>query len=190
MPAAYFPAGGHTLPMKEVIPVYYSKRSLILTAVGAILLGTGLHFLYDLLPNAATALLSPVNESLWEHVKIVYWPYLMGALWLTRGRPGAIRPWLLVLPLMCALMLVLGFGYHILLGGEALWVDVLIYILVMGLGFWLPTRFSGPFRGPLWTLPFFGVILLGILLGVFTLYPPQSILFANLQAANWFLLPC
>ena len=30
------------------------------------------HFLYDLFPNALTALLFPVNESIWEHMKMLY----------------------------------------------------------------------------------------------------------------------
>ena len=190
MRAAYLIFPGHTLSAKEVIPVYYPKRILILTAIAAILLGAGLHFLYDLLPNAVTALLSPVRESLWEHVKIVFWPYLAAALWLNRGRPGGMRPWLFTLPIMCFTMLALGFAYHILLGGEALWVDILIYTLVMALGFWLPTRFSGLFKGPLWALPLPAVVLLGLLIGLFTLYPPETILFSNLHAANWFLLSC
>ena len=44
--------------------MYYGKRRLILTAVCAILAGCALHFLYQLLPNAVTALFSPINESI------------------------------------------------------------------------------------------------------------------------------
>lgn len=171
--------------------MYYGKRPLICCGLAAIVLGTGLHFLYQWMPGAATALLSPVNESLWEHVKLIYWPYLLAALWLNRGRPGGIRPWLLTLPLLCAVMLVLGYGYHVLLGGEAMWVDIAIYVVVMALGFWLPTRFSGPFSGVKWALPAVAVIVLGILIGVFTLWPPEHILFIDLSGANtWSQLTC
>lgn len=169
----------------------YPKRQLILTFAAVVLAGCALHFLYGRQPNAATALFSPVNESLWEHVKLVFWPYLGAAFLLNRGRPGGIRPWLLVLPLPCLLTLALGWVYHITLGGEAMWVDIAIYILVMALGFWLPTRFSGPFKGIKWLLPIAAAVLLALLIGWFTLYPPEGLLFRDLAAVgSWLPLPC
>ena len=169
----------------------YPKRQLILTFAPVVLAGCALHFLYGWQPNAATALFSPVNESLWEHVKLVFWPYLGAAFLLNRGRPGGIRPWLLGLPLPCLLTLALGWVYHITLGGEAMWVDIAIYILVMALGFWLPTRFSGPFKGIKWLLPVAAAVLLALLIGWFTLYPPEGLLFRDLAAVgSWLPLPC
>lgn len=171
--------------------MYYSKRQLILTWIAALLAGCTLHFLYEWLPNAVTALFSPVNESLWEHVKLIFWPYLGAALVLNQDRPGGVRPWLLILPPMCALMLALGWMYHVMLGGEAMWVDVAIFVLVMTLGFWLATRFSGPFQGIMWILPIAAVIALAALIGWFTLYPPEGLLFRDLAAVgSWLPLPC
>ena len=56
------------------------KRRWLLTALGAILAGAGLHFLWQALPNPLFALISPVNESVWEHLKLLYWPMLAAAL--------------------------------------------------------------------------------------------------------------
>lgn len=42
-------------------------------------IGTLLHFLYDWFPNRMIAIISPMNESLWENLKVFFWPYL---LWL------------------------------------------------------------------------------------------------------------
>ena len=171
--------------------MYYGKRRVILTAVCAILAGCALHFLSQLLPNAVTALFSPINESIWEHGKLLFWPFLLSALWLNRGRPGGIRPWLMVLLGMTALMLAFGWCYHIVLQGEAMWVDIAFYAAVMALGFWISSRFSGPFRGPLWVLPILGAAALGILFALFTLWPPQHLLFADLSSAGaWFQIPC
>ena len=178
------------LSQNEVMDLYYEKRHLVLTALAAALAGIALHFLYFLWPNALTALLAPINESLWEHVKLVFWPYLLAALWLNRGRPGGLRPWLLTLPLLCLVLLGLGFLYHVLLHGGSLWVSVAIYLLTMALGFWLPTRFSGPFSGVRWHLPAALVVVLGILIALFTLWPPESLLFVDRSVGNWFLLPC
>ncbi len=169
----------------------YPKRQLILTCAAAILAGCVLHFVYGWLPNAVTALFSPVNESLWEHLKLVFWPYLGAALILNRDRPGGIRPWLLVLPLLCALTLLLGWLYNVVLGGESMWVNIAIYALVMVLGFWLPTRFSGPFKGVKWLLPIAAAAILGALIAWYTLYPPESLLFRDLRVVgSWLPLPC
>ncbi len=171
--------------------MFYPKRQLIVTWITAILAGCILHFLYLWCPNAVTALFSPVNESLWEHIKLVFWPFLGAALILNRDRPGGMRPWLLVLPLLCVLTLGLGWVYHVMLGGEAMWVDIAIYILVMTVGFWLATRFSGPFRDVKWVLPILIAIALGLLIGWFTLYPPEGLLFQDLSAVgSWLPLPC
>lgn len=43
------------------------------------------------------SLVLPINESIWEHGKLLFWPFLLSALWLNRGCPGGIRPWLMVL---------------------------------------------------------------------------------------------
>ena len=70
-------------------------------------------------------------------------------------------------------------------------MDIAIYVLVMGLGFWLPTQFSGPFQGVKWMLPVGAVLVLGILIAVFTLWPPEHILFVDLSSASaWFQIPC
>ena len=171
--------------------MYYGKRSLVLTWLAAVLAGTLLHFVYAWLPCAVTALFSPVNESLWEHVKLVLWPYLAAALLLNRGRPGGIYPWLLTLPLLCAALLAAGYLYHIPLGGEAMWVDIALYLAVMALGFWLPTTFSQPFSTRRKVLSVLLALLLLVMAAVFTLYPPDHILFADLSAApTWITLPC
>lgn len=171
--------------------MFYPKRQLIVTCIAAVLAGCILHFLYQWAPCAATALFSPINESLWEHVKLVFWPYLGAALAVTRGRPGALRPWLLALPLLCGTMLLLGWIYHVKLGGEALWVDLALYILIMALGFWIPLRFSGPFQGLRWALPVAAAILLALFIGWATLYPPEGLLFRDLAAVGaWLPLPC
>jgi hypothetical protein len=121
---------------------------------------------------------------------LIFWPYLSAALLLNRGRPGGIRPWLLVLPIISTGMLLLGYGYHILLGGEAVAVDIGIYIAMMALGFWLPTRFSGPFSGGKWTLPLVLTVGLGLLVVLFTVEPPEGLLFADLSQASAWLRLC
>jgi hypothetical protein len=41
------------------------------------ILGCFLHFLYDIFPNVLIGLISPINESIFEHLKIAFYPMLM-----------------------------------------------------------------------------------------------------------------
>ena len=59
------------------------KKQIGLAFLLTALAGCLLHGLYALWPNAFTALVSPIWESLWEHLKILVWPYLAAALVLT-----------------------------------------------------------------------------------------------------------
>ena len=57
--------------------------AFLLTAAAAVLL----RGLAVTLPSPATEVLSPINESPWELGKLVFWPYLCGALLLWRLEP-------------------------------------------------------------------------------------------------------
>ncbi|MFI3251148.1 MAG: DUF6512 family protein [Eubacteriales bacterium] len=159
----------------------YSKKSLIWGFVLTSALGCLLHFFYSYAPNWLTAMISPVNESLWEHVKIVIYPYLLGAVVLTWGRPTAIRPWLFSALIIVTIMLAFAYWYHVILGGGEMWVDIALYFVVMALGFYLPTRFSGPFDHPVWLVSIVVIFLLILAVVGFTYTPPEGLLFEELK---------
>ena len=52
------------------------KRLCWMGWIGTVLLGIGLHALYAWRPIPLLGLFSPVNESVWEHLKLLYWPFL------------------------------------------------------------------------------------------------------------------
>lgn len=150
--------------------------------VFAVALGLGvlLHFLYDWLPNPVVALISPVRESLWEHLKVLFIPLLLSGLFLggKRGR----TPWLFSLLMVCVLMLLAGWIYHIALEGRAMAFDLILYGVLMLLGFMLPR-----ILWPLSEWPGVGaacailtVVLAALLVG-FTYAPPNGLLFADLS---------
>ena len=167
-------------------------RPVLLAFAAATLLGACLHFVYALIPCPATALLSPVNESIWEHVKLLYWPGLIASLLLARREPaGTLGLRCLFLLLGTAVMLLAGYAYHILLGGDALGFDITLYVAVMALallGPLFPPPAHWAARTPLLVLL---VIALGVALALFTFLPPALTLFADLSGANtWATLPC
>ena len=48
------------------------KKSRIISIIGIFLLCFLFHFIYDWLPNSITTIFFPVNESIWEHMKLLF----------------------------------------------------------------------------------------------------------------------
>jgi len=48
------------------------KRSKIISTIGIFLLCFLFHFIYEWLPSSITAIFFPVNESIWEHMKLLF----------------------------------------------------------------------------------------------------------------------
>ena len=166
----------------------FSKR-LFVAFVLTTLAGVCLHFLYDILPSFVTALFSPVQESIWEHLKLIYWPYLAAMLIVTgkagRGNRGS---WLFSLLVISVAMLVIGYVYHISLGGSSTAFDITLYVVLMAVGFFLPARLKDTAgrSAPV----FFLVVLLGVAIVLFTFLPPDHILFSDLSEVHtWYTIP-
>ena len=162
-----------------------STKKFILCYFAAAALGVLLHFLFTWFPNPVTALISPVRESIWEHVKLIFFPLLAASLYMGRGGSGLGRaPWMLSLAVACVVTLCVGYVYHIIFRGEAILVDLILYLFMLALGFLLPKTLW-----PLCTRP--GVekvawaltALLGALIVWFTFFPPNTALFVDMRDA-------
>ena len=165
------------------------SKVLLIAFVVTTLAGACLHFLYDFLPSPVTALIAPVNESIWEHLKLVYWPYL-AAMWIVtrKAEKGCRGGWLLTLLIISVAMLAAGYVYYILLGRDSRAFGLSLYVILMALGFWLPGRLGAAEKNK--TVPFL-VVLLGAMILLFTFLPPDNILFADLSTVHtWYTIPC
>ena len=147
----------------------------------AVLAGTGLHFLYDVCPAPLVGLFAPVNESVWEHLKLLYWPFLAAAFVLTKGEADSRKSWCgLLAGLLGAPLLLLG-AYYTLLSGFALHglpLDLILYALAMAGGFALAWHLQRA-RLPAWLC---GVLVIaagvyGASLALFSFAPPDLPIF-------------
>ena len=161
-----------------------TTKKMLLAYILAAAAGVLLHFLFQWLPNPVFALVSPVRESVWEHVKLIYVPLLAVSLILGRGTALGRAPWLLADAAACGVMLGAGYLYHVVFRGESLIVDLILFFLTLALGFLLPralwplTEWPGTEKAA-WAL----AILLGALIVWFTFFPPEAALFADLSEA-------
>ena len=163
---------------------------VLITFLVASGLGVLLHFLYGWLPHPIIALISPVRESLWEHLKIVCIPLLLSGLFL--GGKRGITPWLCSLLITGVLTLLLGWLYNVVLDGQVDAVNIVLYFILMILAFRLPR-----ILWPLAEWPGVGAacailsVLLAALIVVFTFIPPNNILFVDLSGGvrTWLNIP-
>ena len=153
------------------------KQRYCIAFLFAAVFGTALHFAYTLLPVLPVGFFAPVRESVWEHLKLLYWPVLLAGIFLCRGKPDQRRAWaglLTAILLMPAVLL--GIRYTLLAGFafQSPVVDIALYYLVLAGGFRLAYRMEqqNAFR----RIAEFAVIpvgLLGAALVLFTPAPPS-----------------
>lgn len=145
-----------------------------------LLLGVGLHGLFDLWPTLLTEFFAPVNESIWEHVKVIFWPLLLAELgcFPPSHRSGGLYAILLC----CTGMLLAGWMYHLVFRGSALWVDLMIYGVCI-LGYFLLSEASWTKQASLPLLWTAILVLMGLIV-LFTLAPPHGAMFSDLRLAE------
>ncbi|MBO5247700.1 MAG: hypothetical protein J6B54_00170 [Clostridia bacterium] len=109
-------------------------------------LGTLFHFAYEWLGETAIAgLFFPINESIWEHLKLLYfsvalWWIVEGFLGVKEPRFFASRVWALSLALL--FIPVAHYTYSGIVGQRFAWVDIGIYFVAAAVYFLLQRRFS------------------------------------------------
>ena len=155
------------------------------------LVGTLLHFLYDW--TGGSILVSPfsgVNESTWEHMKLLFWPLFLFALVQRLFFKGQKNYWCIKLAeilLGIALIPVLFYTYNGVFGKSPDWINIAIFYICAALVFLFEWRvFKGdrlPCNHPLFA--FAAICLIGMLFAVFTFAPPQIPLFRDPNAGTY-----
>ena len=145
--------------------------------------GTILHFLYDWTGgNILVTPFSGVNESTWEHMKLLFWPLFLFALIQRSSFRGQQNYWCVKLAeILMGLMLIpiLFYTYHGVFGESRDWVNISIFYISSALVFlfegWGFRRFSC--RHP--KLAYAVIWAIGLLFVIFTYLPPRIPLFQD-----------
>lgn len=103
--------------------------------LATIIIGTFWHFGYELAGrNYLVGLIAPVNESVWEHLKIVFFPLVLtSVVAFIKLRPIKSNFWTGLLLGSIAGMLITFFGFYLYtsLIGDSLVGDIILYILAI-----------------------------------------------------------
>ena len=159
------------------------------------LAGSFLHFVFELSGEwPPAALVAAVNESVWEHLKLAFWPALVYALieWPIFGKRvknfwTAKAVGLFAMPLV---IVSLFYGYTAWAGHNVLWLDISLFFLAVFAGQMLSWRIM--LRRPVSSgIKTAAAILLVLMIAAFsflTFFPPRCPLFQDPRTGQYGIL--
>ena len=119
------------------------EKSILLSIPILFLFGASFHFLYEISGNNfLVGLIAPVNESVWEHTKMVVVPIILwrSLFYLLHGKRLSIEknPWHTgLLASLLISIISIPFLYYFYVGAfgvSILWVDILIFLISLSVG--------------------------------------------------------
>lgn len=122
------------------------NKKLILRYIIVSAMGVLLHFVYEWSgKNPAVGIFSPVNESTWEHLKLLFFPMLALTIWdVLRNSPlseNFIQA--RTLGIFCGIMFIVIAFYTVkgVLGKSIDFISILIYFLGVAVAFWTEKKY-------------------------------------------------
>lgn len=152
-----------------------------------IIFGSILHFTFEWSGSqAVVGVFSAVNESVWEHFKLGFWPAVAFALiefkYLKKSTNNFLFAKTVGIYLIPVVIMVIFYSYTAILGESILVIDILSFVIAVVVGQLVSYRLL-----TLKTLPYnfldlvslIALILLGLAFVLFTFYPPQLPMFQD-----------
>ncbi len=163
-------------------------------AAFGLLAGTLLHFVYEWFGGSFWAIIGAVNESTWEHLKLLFFPILFFGIleYFSYGKntPGFIPIKTVSILLGMALIVVLFYTYTGILGFNLAPIDISLFVIGILSAYWFSAKQLA--QPPSWALSsaanalFAGILLLLLLFFiVFTFSPPEIGLFLDPVTGNY-----
>lgn len=161
------------------------KKIIVFSTILVSIIGTLLHFVYQWSgQNTLVGLFAPINESTWEHMKLLFFPMLIiGCFvwWKVREQLPYIGSSLLAgLLIGTWLIPVLFYTYRGILGYGISAVDITIFFISVIIAFLITyrTACNGRWESVKWLLVILTIIMT-IAFFWFTYHPPMLGIFAN-----------
>lgn len=161
------------------------KRYTIIGIIFVLITGTLAHFVYDWSGNNyIVGFFTPINESIWEHMKLLFFPMLLYSFFIifkfkktyshiTSSLYFGIITGTLLIP-------VFFYAYTFILGKNNFILDISTFILSILIAFWLSYKLTLSCRlEPHTILLFCSVCILFICFILFTYHPPAARIFED-----------
>lgn len=146
-------------------------------------LGTLFHFVYNLSGNNFfVGLLTPINESIWEHTKLIYFPMLIYSLYLNKNLKNTypcISSSMISGGLLGVLLIiVLFYTYSGIVGFNVAFIDILIFYISVIISFYIVYKLTLSCKANKYrrTLEIINILMICLYI-IFTVFPPNIPLF-------------
>ena len=166
------------------------KRYTIIGIVFVIIAGSLFHFLYDWSGHShIVGLFTPVNESIWEHMKLLFFPMLLYSILMIlkfkKQYPHITSALLFGILSGTLLIPFFYYTYTSILGKNYFVLDISVFILSIVFSFWLTYKLTLSHRLEGYT-PVLGltVCVLLICFLFFTYHAPNGTIFQDPTAIN------
>ncbi len=153
--------------------------------------GTILHFLYDWLGAAVwIAPFSGINESTWEHMKLLFWPMFLYAIFQIFFFRDMNDYWCIKLRgtlLGLALIPVLFYTYNGIIGESPDWINIAIFFIAAAFAYLYETHLfiEGDIRCRSSKLPLAVLCCIALLFVIFTFVTPEIGIFKDPLTGNY-----
>lgn len=153
------------------------RTQTILRYLFVVLLGVFLHFAYELSgENSIIGLFVPVNESVWEHLKLLFFPMFLLTIWdlFTNYRNYLNFLSVRTIGILSGMAFIVVAFYTItgVIGTSISWINILIFLLAVAFAFWIEKKICGRCINLSITWAIIILIVFIILFIVFTIAPP------------------
>lgn len=161
------------------------KRYTIFGLIFVLITGTIAHFVYELSGNNIIAgFFFPINESTWEHIKLVFFPMLLYSFYISKKMksttPCIISSFLFGTLVGTLLIPVLFYTYSGILGYNIMVLDILTFVLSVLAAFRVAYKTTLSCRfAPYESLLKIIIFLITVAFFWFTYFPPYIALFEN-----------
>ena len=154
--------------------IYVSKKNIFII-IFLFLLSFLWHFMYDWFPSVLTSIFFPVNESIWEHMKIIFYCLFIGSVLEKKGNNYYLN--ILVKPLVGVLFYLIIFIPLYLIFGESMFISISLMLFTYIIMELLGIKISKQEELNIKALPIIIIILISILFSILTFYPLHNFLF-------------
>jgi hypothetical protein len=161
-------------------------KSCLWGFLGIALVGTLLHNAYVLTrPYVFFALIAPVNESVWEHLKMAYWGVLIWTmiegLTVRKNMKNPFPALAVGIAVFILTIVVVFYSYTAFTHTSVLWVDISTFVAGAWLSRWFICRIwkSPEMKKPAQRIALVFLLTLALVFMMFTFYPPESDIFID-----------
>ena len=168
------------------------KQIKLLSPLILLIISFPIHFIYNIFPNFITSIFFPVNESIWEHMKLLYTSILLSGFieYILLNKYKILYSNLLLSTfiksvLIIPIYLIIYIPFYIILKDNLIIAITIMFISILLVNLFGINIIDNYDIKNGKTIAIVGIIIMYIIMGIFTFYPPKNMLFYDTSTKSY-----